>query len=76
MGKILFSAEWCNPCQQLKKFASENNITFDTDEGSKQGMKYNIRSVPTIIETKGGVEVNRTLGFDRKAILTLRGGNV
>lgn len=69
----LFSASWCSPCKMLKqtldKIKEENptlNYTIiDIDDNPEDVSKNSVRSVPTLIKTKGGV-VEVLLGVKSK----------
>ena len=64
-----FTAVWCQPCKQLKPIYAkagmqDNNYNYfviDVDEIDKEYLdKYNIKSVPTILQMKSG-EIERTI---------------
>lgn len=61
---LKFSASWCGPCrmlaQTLKHATEVKNI--DVDSNREMAAKYEIRSVPTLVFLKDGVEVHRTSG--------------
>jgi thioredoxin 1 len=61
---LKFSATWCGPCrvlaQTLKDVEGITNIDIDKD--SETPKKYGIRSVPTMVFLKDGVEVHRQSG--------------
>jgi thioredoxin 1 len=61
---LKFSATWCGPCralaQTLKNAKEVKNIDIDSDR--ELAMKYGIRSVPTLVFLKDGVEVHRKSG--------------
>lgn len=67
---IDFSAEWCMPCKmlapELEAFADSTQTVkvcgIDVDESSDLAAMYGIISVPTLILTKGGKEVDRRVG--------------
>jgi thioredoxin 1 len=69
-----FSAVWCGPCRALAPVMNEikgqfSNIVFedyDVDVAYDEATKYGIRSVPTVIIEKNGVEVDRFLGMQSK----------
>jgi thioredoxin 1 len=69
-----FSAAWCGPCRTLKPVFEDvksnfSNVVFedvDVDENFEAAGKYGIRSVPTVIIEKDGVEVERFLGVQSK----------
>jgi thioredoxin 1 len=69
-----FSAEWCGPCRVLTPVMNEikgnfSNVKFeeyDIDEYSDVTEEYGVRSVPTVIIVKDGIEVNRFTGLSSK----------
>jgi thioredoxin 1 len=69
-----FSAVWCGPCKALAPVMEEvksgfPNVTFETidvDVDHEQASKYGIRSVPTVVFVKDGVEINRFVGVQSK----------
>jgi len=60
-----FSAEWCGPCKQMKPIfenlkSSYSNVEFhviDVDDDTRSTIieKFNIKSIPTIIFYKDGL---------------------
>jgi thioredoxin 1 len=69
-----FSAVWCGPCRALAPVMNEikgqfSNVKFediDIDEYSDETEKYGVRSVPTVVIVKDGVEINRFTGLSSK----------
>jgi thioredoxin 1 len=69
-----FSAVWCGPCRALapvmteikKQFSNLKFEDYDVDEAYDEATKYGIRSVPTIIIEKDGVEIERFTGLSSK----------
>ena len=69
-----FSAVWCGPCRALAPVMTEikgqfNNVKFtdyDVDEAYEAATEYGIRSVPTVVIVKDGVEINRFTGRSSK----------
>ena len=61
---LKFSATWCGPCrvlaQTLKDVEGITNI--DIEKEQETARKYGIRSVPTMVFLKDGVEVHRQSG--------------
>jgi thioredoxin 1 len=69
-----FSAAWCGPCRVLAPMINEVkgqflNVKFeeyDIDEYSDVTEQYGVRSVPTVIIEKNGVEFQRFTGLSSK----------
>ena len=65
-----FTADWCNPCKKVKPIVEELNREqaeanfqiIDVDIEMELTRKFEVRSVPTFILIKDGVEVNRITG--------------
>jgi len=74
-----FTGIWCAPCRLLapmledvKKSYSDNpNVVFtvvDIDEHPDKAEDLGIRSVPTVVIYRNGVEVNRIVGAQSRPI--------
>ena len=69
-----FSAVWCGPCRALTPVMNEikgnySNVKFeeyDIDEYSDITEEYGVRSVPTVIIVKDGIELQRFAGLSSK----------
>jgi thioredoxin 1 len=69
-----FSAVWCGPCRALAPVMNEikgqfSNVKFtdyDVDEAYEAATQYGVRSVPTVVIVKDGVEINRFTGMSSK----------
>jgi thioredoxin len=69
-----FSAVWCGPCRALApvmegikgEYTDVVFETIDVDVDHEQASKFAIRSVPTVVFVKDGVEVNRLVGVNSK----------
>lgn len=62
---IKFSATWCGPCKVIAKQLEGldfTNIDIDEDQDGL-AKKANVRSVPTLIFMKDGIEVERHSGL-------------
>lgn len=66
---------WCGPCKAMSPIIDELSSYFenkaiiskiDADSNTDTAIKLNVRSVPTIILFKGGVEVERQVGAKSK----------
>lgn len=72
----VYTATWCQPCQQLKKVLSEfsdpfvNVVTVDVDAWKDEVKQAGVRSVPTIILFESDVEIARKTGVVSKESLS------
>jgi thioredoxin 2 len=66
-----FWAEWCGPCKMMAPMFEAAAATLeprirlvkvDTEAEQQLAMRYDIRSIPTMILFKGGREIARTAG--------------
>jgi thioredoxin 2 len=66
-----FWAQWCGPCKMmapvLDRFAAQHAGSLqvgkvDTDAQPELSGRFNIRSIPTLILFRGGVELARQAG--------------
>ncbi len=72
-----FSAAWCGPCRALAPVMNEikgqfSNVKFedyDVDVAFDEATQYAIRSVPTIVIERNGVEMKRFVGMQSKGAL-------
>lgn len=70
-----FYGVWCGPCRVLtpvineikEQFPSVKFHDIDIDDDYEEATKYEIRSVPTVILIKDGVEVDRIIGLASKS---------
>ena len=75
-----FYADWCGPCKMVAPLVDELAhqhmgkilvAKVDTDRAPEVAAKYDIRSIPTLIIFRDGVEVERSMGFEPERIRTL-----
>lgn len=72
-----FTAAWCNPCRTLAPIVERVQSispevrfeTIDVDEQSNIASKYGVRSVPTLVFERNGVEVTRLRGVQNESTL-------
>ncbi|MFN8339711.1 MAG: thioredoxin [Saprospiraceae bacterium] len=73
-----FWAEWCGPCRLIgpiiddlaKSYEGKATIgKVNVDENPEISMKYNIRSIPTVLIIKDGEIVDKQVGVTTKAAL-------
>jgi len=75
-----FYADWCGPCKMvaplLDELANEQVgkiliVKVDTDASPDVAMRYEIRSIPTLILFQDGEEIERSLGFEPERLREL-----
>jgi thioredoxin-like negative regulator of GroEL len=65
---LKFSASWCQPCKSLAgnmKYVNFGDVVlkeYDIENNPEESTKFGIRSVPTLVLLKDGVEVKRKSG--------------
>lgn len=66
---LYFTAEWCNPCQRTRPIAEDlkrdgiiDFVFVDADAESELVQNFGIKSIPTYILLKDGLEVKRMNG--------------
>ena len=71
-------AEWCGPCKHIapvvEQLADEYGdklkvAKLDVDGSQQTAMKFNVRSIPSILFFKGGQHVDTVVGAVPKAYL-------
>ena len=71
-----FFAEWCGPCKQLAPYLTKKEeelpwvkfFKVDTEENDILTSLYQIRSLPTVVIFKNGIEQERVVGFSSTVI--------
>lgn len=72
-----FYADWCAPCKMVAPLVDEIAHTHvgrmlvakvDTDAAPDVAMRYEIRSIPTLIVFRDGEEVERSMGFEPERV--------
>lgn len=73
-----FWAEWCGPCRMVGPIVDQLAGEYkgkakvgklDVDANPKTGMRFNVRSIPTILFFKNGKLVDQVIGFMQKPAL-------
>ena len=73
-----FWAEWCGPCRMiapiLDQLADEYGerlkiVKLNIDENQKTAMRYNIKSIPTLLLFRDGAVAAQQVGANSKAKL-------
>ena len=66
---LYFTAEWCNPCQRTRPITDElkregiiDFLYVDVDTEIELSEDFGIKSIPTYILIKDGIEVKRMSG--------------
>tara|TARA_R110001632_G_scaffold53729_2_gene132100 strand:- start:110 stop:406 length:297 start_codon:yes stop_codon:yes gene_type:complete len=73
-----FWAPWCSPCRTMTPIIEEtkselgdkaNVLKVNVDDNKEVSVKYNVRSIPTVILFKNGNPVWRQSGVVQKNVL-------
>ena len=76
-----FWAEWCGPCKMIAptldqlatEFAGKATIAkLDVDSNQRTSMKFNVRSIPSLLFFKDGKHIDTVVGLVPKATLAER----
>ncbi len=71
---IKFEKDNCAPCNMVSEFLDNKGIDYEKVnpfENPEAAMHFRVRSVPTVIVTKGDEEVKRVIGFKPEELLTI-----
>ena len=78
LAVVDFWAEWCGPCRMVTPIIEELSKDYEgkvlvgkvnVDHNPEISMKYNVRSIPTILFIKNGEIVDKQVGATSKANL-------
>ncbi len=76
-----FWAEWCGPCRAIAPILEDLALSnagkiqiakLDVDANQRTSMKFNVRSIPTLLFFKDGILVDSVIGLTQKAALQER----
>jgi thioredoxin 1 len=73
-----FWATWCGPCRMIAPILEQLSVEYagkvkvtklDVDTNQKTSMRFNVRSIPTLLFFKDGKVVDQVIGAVPKAAL-------
>ncbi|MFC6098843.1 thioredoxin family protein [Olivibacter domesticus] len=73
---IKFEKDNCAPCNMVSEFLDNKGVDYEKInpfENPEVAMQFRIRTVPTVIVTKGNEEVKRVIGFKPEELLMISG---
>ena len=77
----VFTAQWCNPCKNLKQQLEKENLVsnieiIDVEQDREQAIKYGIRSIPTTVIVDNEGNVVRTISSSQQQLEAIRESSV
>jgi thioredoxin 1 len=76
-----FWATWCGPCRMIAPILEQLSVEYagkvkvtkmDVDNNQKTPMRFNVRSIPTLLFFKDGKLVDQVIGAVPKAALAAK----
>ncbi len=73
-----FWATWCGPCRMIAPILEQLSVEYagkvkvtklDVDTNQKTSMRFNVRSIPTLLFFKDGKVIDQVIGAVPKAAL-------
>ncbi len=78
LAVVDFWATWCGPCRMIAPILEQLSVEYDgkvkvckldVDTNTMTSMRFNVRSIPTLLFFKGGKVVDQVIGAVPKAAL-------